>query len=710
MSGKYRSLFLPVLNKTIRTSVWNEDMGLIGDTFAYDTETTLIENYNVPHFVIGTAFNGKAGYFLTNYNLKRFWELHKDCTVYFHSAPFDIAVTTKACGFDFDLMLINIRDIAILYQLVVLAKEGIIPNKYSLDFLVKQYLDIEIPKDVVDEESNKIRESFGHFYNVNGIDYKSIPHDYLVYAMVDAVVTYELGLVISDEREKVEKKHDCEDYFLTHEIQLKGDIALKEISRLGLNVDPVIIKKVGHKYKKRIEELKATLEEYGFWGGKGSNTRYEQIISKIENEYNITIPFTPGEKTKTHKAEHLEIYRDIPFINCYLEYKGLDKIYTMYIEKVDNKTKVNPSFLVLKKTGRTSCRAPNLQNIPREGNIRDFFIPTKGYYFLAVDYSGLELCTLAQVCYIKYGESRMRELINNGVDLHYWFASKILNKPVEKITKAERQRAKAVNFGFPGGLGVDKFIDYAQKDFGVEFTVDEAKDLRKLWGNSFPETKKFLFKDNIQAILDYYDLSSYNAETSKIEIAAPFVFYRIAGGNDATTKGRVFLEEEIEWAFNILENYEFHNKKEFVNDIKTRKGSKELQQAIVPLEDVITLTGRIRANATYTAARNTQFQGLASDGAKLALYRLIRHKYRVVNFIHDEVIIELPIEGCDYNMEAQKISQIMIEEMQEVVPDVKIKVEYALMDRWYKSAKVLYDKDTQQLIPFTERHLKMEKE
>ena len=36
------------------------------------------------------------------------------------------------------------------------------------------------------------------------------------------------------------------------------------------------------------------------------------------------------------------------------------------------------------------------------------------------------------------------------------------------------------------------------------------------------------------------------------------------------------------------------------------------------------VTGRLRANATYCARHNTVFQGLAADGAKLALWKLWR--------------------------------------------------------------------------------------
>jgi len=104
----------------------------------------------------------------------------------------------------------------------------------------------------------------------------------------------------------------------------------------------------------------------------------------------------------------------------------------------------------------------------------------------------------------------------------------------------------------------------------------------------------------------------------------------------------------------------------------------------------VTLSGRLRANAGYCDSKNTQFQGLAADGAKIALYNLTKKDYRIVAFVHDEVIIELSLKK-DYTAEAEKISGIMINSMQKICPDVKVKTEYSIMERWYKNAKAVYD-------------------
>ena len=124
------------------------------------------------------------------------------------------------------------------------------------------------------------------------------------------------------------------------------------------------------------------------------------------------------------------------------------------------------------------------------------------------------------------------------------------------------------------------------------------------------------------------------------------------------------------------------------DSIRERKPSpglvKEVKR-VASLKGCFTLTGRLRAKAPYCARHNTIFQGLAADGAKLALWKLWRAGYRIVNFIHDEFLIEVP-KTSDLTEQAQTIRRMMVEGMAEVVPDLTVKVSYCATDRWHKSA------------------------
>ena len=62
----------------------------------------------------------------------------------------------------------------------------------------------------------------------------------------------------------------------------------------------------------------------------------------------------------------------------------------------------------------------------------------------------------------------------------------------------------------------------------------------------------------------------------------------------------------------------------------------------------------------------------------------------MVNFIHDEIITELRHDsGIQYH--CKRINMLMEHGMQQLIPDVKITVEGALMRRWHKEAEPVFD-------------------
>jgi hypothetical protein len=124
-----------------------------------------------------------------------------------------------------------------------------------------------------------------------------------------------------------------------------------------------------------------------------------------------------------------------------------------------------------------------------------------------------------------------------------------------------------------------------------------------------------------------------------------------------------------------------------------RVGSEALEKALFR-GGVATLTGRIRGRVSFGQARNTPFQGLAADGAKLALWRLVREGFRVVGFIHDEVLIELPDEGGYVAKEqVDRVVGILCGEMGRVLGgSLPVDCEATLSTCWSKEA-VLIERD-----------------
>ena len=697
--------------------VWRPDIGRVADVISYDTETTFTDDPSaVPEFVIASVFDGAHVHFIRRQDLGAFWQAHTGSIVYFHTASFDIEVTTAACGFDFHPMIEAglIRDISIYYRLERCATAGDVPHKFNLGLMCSELLGVALDK------ADSVRLDFGRFYRAGGVNYKAMPASYLEYAALDAITTYQLGLLLEERCRYVHGQHtplpqngingtnDTNGTgqrawgLLGHDIQLRGDIALRQIERYGIRVDAAAVEALDNQLAADSARHRAVLATYGYIPGAAGNAAiFDKLIGQIEQERGVVVAVTPKSGKKTQAANDLAAIADHPFVASFLQAKEVDKLRTTYVRHLrDAGGVVHPRYTLLVRTGRTSCSRPNIQNQPRAGGIRECFIPTPGYVFISCDYSMLELCTLAQITYTRFGRSAMRELINQGVDLHRRVAAQILGKPESDVTKGERQKAKAVGFGLPGGMSPAGLSLYARAAYGVDLPLDEAVAWRAAWLGLFPEMQDYLAHgDDLQRLGEMLDLSSYpDASPSFREETAAAIVLRVAGGASGTSAGRSFSPAELEWAWGQIADGRAGTVKALADNIKSRRGSRDLQRAVMPRSYATIPTGRVRADCSYTECKNGPFQGLAADGAKLALYDLMRAGYRVVAFVHDEVLVEVP-KGTDYRAVAADISRIMIESMRQVCPDVQVRTEYAVMRRWRKDAKAAYDEQGR-LIPY----------
>ncbi|CBZ52781.1 hypothetical protein NCLIV_025690 [Neospora caninum Liverpool] len=137
-------------------------------------------------------------------------------------------------------------------------------------------------------------------------------------------------------------------------------------------------------------------------------------------------------------------------------------------------------------SGRFSCDSPNLQQIPRERRFRACFVPSakvagRPGKFIIADFSQIELRIAADLAC----DERMIEAYQKGEDLHKLTASLILNKPASTLSKADRQLAKAVNFGLIYGMSADRFRGYASSAYGVQMTPQEARAFHAKYFSSY---------------------------------------------------------------------------------------------------------------------------------------------------------------------------------------------------------------------------------
>jgi DNA polymerase-1 len=137
-------------------------------------------------------------------------------------------------------------------------------------------------------------------------------------------------------------------------------------------------------------------------------------------------------------------------------------------------------------TGRFSSREPNLQNIGR-GEIREAFIAPEGMRLIVADYSQIELRAAAAIA----GETKMVDAYKAGADLHKLTAATVLGKPVSEVTKADRQLAKAVNFGLLYGQSAPGLVKYAATSYGVTLDEDQAHEIRHAFFRTYSRLRQW---------------------------------------------------------------------------------------------------------------------------------------------------------------------------------------------------------------------------
>ena len=142
-------------------------------------------------------------------------------------------------------------------------------------------------------------------------------------------------------------------------------------------------------------------------------------------------------------------------------------------------------------------------------------------------------------------------------------------------------------------------------------------------------------------------------------------------------RGRPYAAEEVNFFWQAAQQLPIDLDPTLRTVLESRQPSHALWEAVrnwAGRRSVFTVTGRLRANASFCASRNCLFQGAAADGAILALWALWRRGYKVVASIHDQNVIEVPADEAVLPCK-QEIEHLMIEGMRTIVPGMNVRVE-----------------------------------
>ena len=306
------------------------------------------------------------------------------------------------------------------------------------------------------------------------------------YACEDADVTLKLKNILEPQL----KENDCDRLFWEIEMPLMPVLAYME--RNGVCIDREGLKETSRLYTEEMNRIEQEIHELA---GTDFNIASPKQVGEVLFD-RLKIVDKP-KKTKTGQyvtsEEVLESLRTKhPVVEKILEHRGLKKLLGTYIDALPKL--VNPetghihtSFnQTITTTGRLSSSNPNLQNIPVRNEygkeIRKAFIPEEGCLFFSADYSQIELRIMAHLS----GDEHMIEAFRNGYDIHAATAAKIFKKSLEEVTKEERSKAKAANFGIIYGITA---FGLAER-MGVSRT--EAKELIEGYFQTYPKVKEYM--------------------------------------------------------------------------------------------------------------------------------------------------------------------------------------------------------------------------
>ena len=242
---------------------------------------------------------------------------------------------------------------------------------------------------------------------------------------------------------------------LLHEIELPLIPVLCSMESVGVAVDSARMGEIAAKVSEQVEELEHRAYELaGEPFTLGSPKQLGEVLFG-----RLGMPTDRKGKTGySTDAKVLAKIRDLhPIVPVVEEWRELSKLLSTYLlplpELLDASSRLHTTFSqTTAATGRLSAQRPNLQNIPvrtplgRE--IRATFVAAAGFRLFSCDYSQVELRILAHLS----GEELLREAFLRGDDIHAITAAEVLGKSLDSLSKDERDRAKAVNFGIIYGI------------------------------------------------------------------------------------------------------------------------------------------------------------------------------------------------------------------------------------------------------------------
>ena len=275
---------------------------------------------------------------------------------------------------------------------------------------------------------------------------------------------------------------------------------------------------VASKYYARMIE-RGMLLNMDYWEELRCKLEYERL--DLEDELEVLIPdvkitspvqlkawlqaafpYDYIETTDKDTMENLLLkYPDDVRLQKILAYRKNLKYLKTYVyglwERKDTENVIHCEFkLHGTETGRLSSANPNMQNIPRNSDIKRLFKAREGYKYIQLDYSQAELRVLAYVSQ----DDHLKECYREGKDLHLEIQKRLFKDKFDEHNKDQRTIAKTINFGIPYGRTAGGM---SRK---LRISMPEARGFLKLWFEANPKVKDYIAKCHAMSMSDPQDV------------------------------------------------------------------------------------------------------------------------------------------------------------------------------------------------------------
>lgn len=574
------------------------------------------------------------------------------------NTPFDLAVACEARpglmplvfeAYDKD----RVTDVSTRQKLADIAEGNNAHGKYGMQDLAWRLLDRYVEK----EDTWRMR-----YWELAHLPLDQWPREALEYSAGDSVTTLDLFNAQQTGLAEIDRLCVLEDQYR----QCRADFALKLASAWGLRSDPEGVRQLRDMCEKGIAELQDMLINEGLLRYKYKGRKPNKVIvgvSKNSKEAKRRIfdsaaaDATPGEdpwklvkitKTGFQRQRDSQPWRDLKYVSTdkeacrdctdpvmqdFSKYAQLENLLGGFVKAIEQGTTypIHTHFEVLQDTGRTSSHEPNVQNVRTVEGSRECFVPRPGWVYVGCDIDRAELHTLAQCCINLFGYSTLGETLNAGIDPHTRFGARLAGCSYEDLIA----RVKA---------GDTDAKDKRQRAKPANFGLPGGMGARGLRAYAKGMYNVVLTRDEAQWLVE-----SWREE-----------YPDIAG-------------DYLGWVARLIGDSGYATIEHF--DSK-----------------------RWRGRVKYCQAANSFFQGMAADALKAALWELCKKCYlpgtalfgcRIVNEVHDEVIIEAPLAQA--SDAAHEMQSTMRDAYNTYTRDVPVSCTPAVMDCWSKNAKTIVE-------------------